>query len=182
MYSYKLSADIQYYDLNNIEKNLEEITVVSCIVILLFNIEFLKIIYYFSGRYKVIFDSISIYLNKIVSFSFSVTLPFLLVSSLYTYFLFGGYIANYYKNYAFHIIKIFTSTYRGNLDNKDYDYLLTRYSFINNKKLILNYGYDSNVNNIKQGYKINYVFFNLLNYIETIINIIVLLQIQIIHI
>lgn len=91
----------------------------SCICVLLFVIEIIKISYHILSPFSIIMDAIWEFTCKSFYFSISMILPFVLLSTVYTYFLYGDF-NNTYKKYSFHFIKAITSMYRGSIDNIDF--------------------------------------------------------------
>lgn len=65
-------------------------------------------------------DSIWELVCKSFYFIISFILPFILLSTVYTYFLYGDFDDKFGK-YSFHFIKAITSMYRGSIDNVDFN-------------------------------------------------------------
>lgn len=120
---------MDYIDYSNEEILQSSILGLSCFIILLFTFEVFKVLYFFSFSSRIVFNAIIEYFNKIYPISIMIFFPFMIISSIYTFFIYGDYIRPYYKSYAFHFIKTFTSIYRGLIDNKDFDDKISRYTY-----------------------------------------------------
>lgn len=125
------NSDIRIYDLEVYDDQMNRITGLSCFVILLFSFEVMKILYYFSMDSRVIFDALFHYIKKIFSVTVAITIPFMAITVVFTYFMFGDYSQGYYSRFDFHIAKTLSSIFRGMIDNTDYDPLMNFYRFGN---------------------------------------------------
>lgn len=118
--------DTKFESLKSITDDLDYATSISCIVILLFCFEVFKIVNHFIKSTNVIFVSIIKTLEKSFKFTLFIFIPFIFMSSLTSYFLYGDFVSSYYRFYSFHFIKSLTSLYRGSISNIDYDDSLNR--------------------------------------------------------
>lgn len=94
---------------------------VSTVVILLFSFEIYKIASTYMTSLKNLFAALLINLRKSMKFSIFCLIPFIFMSSLFSYFLYGDFASAYYRFYSFHFIKSITSFYRGSIENVDFD-------------------------------------------------------------
>ena len=127
----KISQDMDYINYSSNENLLNKIIGLSCLIIFFFCFEVLKIMYKLSTNTKIVFDGLFEYIKKTYIIAIFIAIPFIIFTSIYTYYIFGDYAAYYYKDFSFHFTKAATAIFRGMIDNKDYDNSLSRYSYTN---------------------------------------------------
>ena len=132
----------EYMDLWYLKDDFDTAITIGCIVLLLFSFEIYKTVFNNfnsflgdeegvddyerqgskeSNSLKTVLYTIGVFIQSTGKFSLFILLQFILLSTIYTYFIFGDFSGIHYRKYSFHVIKSITSMFRGSIDNNDYD-------------------------------------------------------------
>lgn len=123
-YSYIGSAlDVdsnQYIDFQTAAYRNELVTTLCAINLLLFYLILLSILNNYLSEFQIITKTITAYMYNLLPFSICVIFPYIMITMFISYFMYGDFYNNYYKNLTFIFLKVLQSFFRGTIDNKDY--------------------------------------------------------------